>query len=293
MDNSTNRRPVHRHRPENKPRQEETVYTEAKPVNITRFLIRIATVVAIVMAIVFGMSIFFKVDKIEVAGTQKYSVAQIQEASGVLNGTNLLTLNKGQIASRILAKLPYIQKVLSIGIRLPDTVIIQVEETEVSYAVQSEDGSWFLVSCQGKILEQVDGAVAYSNTRILGVKLEDPQIGKTAVASEMVAMPDVEAPSAPITVYNSERLSAALQIAKEMETNEVLGELATIDVSDMSNITAWYGKKFEIRLGDGADIPKKVFSVVQAISQLGQYQAGVLDASFTTWPDEVYYKSFD
>ena len=166
MDNGTNRRPARRRRPENKPRQEETVYTEAKPVNITRFLIRIATVVAIVMAIVFGMSIFFKVEKVEIAGTEKYSVAQIQEASGILDGTNLLTLNKGQIASRILSKLPYINKVLSIGIRLPDTVVIEVEETAVAYSVQSEEGLWWLVSCEGKILEKIDASASRGQTRI-------------------------------------------------------------------------------------------------------------------------------
>ena len=292
MDNNK-RRPVRRRRSDNKPRQDETIYTEAKPVNITHFLIRIATVIAIVMAVVFGMSIFFKVSQVEVVGTEKYTVSQIQEAAGLMNGTNLLTLNKGQIASRILTKLPYVNKVLSIGIRLPDTVVIQVEETEVSYAVQSEDTSWWLVSCEGKILEKVDGSVAYSNTRILGVKLENPELGKTAVASEMQAVPDVEGASAPITVYNFERLAAALQIAKEMEANGVLGELATIDVSDMGNITVWYGQRFEIRFGDGEGIPKKVFSVVQTIYQLGQYQAGMLDVSFTTWPDEVYFKSFD
>ena len=292
MDNNT-RRPVRRRRSDNKPRQEETIYTEAKPVNITRFLIRLVTVIAIVMAVVFGMSIFFKVSQVEVVGTQKYTVSQIQEASGVMNGTNLLTLNKGQIASRILTKLPYIHKVLSIAIRLPDTVVIQVEETEVSYAVQSEDTSWWLVSCEGKILEKVDGSVAYSNTRILGVKLENPELGKTAVASEMQAVPDVEGASAPITVYNFERLAAALQIAKEMEANGVLGELATIDVSDMSNIAIWYGQRFEIRFGDGEELAKKVFSVVQTIYQLGQYQAGMLDVSFTTYPNEVYFKSFD
>ena len=292
MDNNK-RRPVRRRRLDNKPRQDETIYTEAKPVNITHFLIRIATVIAIVMAVVFGMSIFFKVSQVEVVGTEKYTVSQIQEAAGLMNGTNLLTLNKGQIAGRILTKLPYVNKVLSIGIRLPDTVVIQVEETEVSYAVQSEDTSWWLVSCEGKILEKVDGSVAYSNTRILGVKLENPELGKTAVASEMQAVPPVEAPTEPITVYNRERLAAALQIAKEMEANGVLGELATIDVSDMGNITVWYGQRFEIRFGDGENIPKKVFSVVQTIYQLGQYQAGMLDVSFTTWPDEVYFKSFD
>ncbi len=290
MEKNTNRRPARRRQPAGKPRQDEIVYTEAKPVNITHFLIRIATVIAIVMAIVFGMSIFFKVERVEIAGMEKYTVAQVQEAAGIMNGTNLLTLNKGQIAGRILTRLPYVKKVIGISIRLPDTVVIAVEETEVAYALQSEDDSWWLVSCEGKIMEKVDASVAYSNTRILGVKLTEPRLGEVAVASEKQTTPDGNAPTAPITVYNRERLAAALQIAKEAEANGVLGELATIDLSDMGNIVAWYGQRIEIRLGDGEELPRKVFSAVQAISQLGKYQSGMLDASFTTWPDEVYFK---
>ena len=61
----------------------------------------------------------------------------------------------------------------------------------------------------------------------------------------------------------------------------------------MSHIVAWYGKRFEIRFGDSEEIPKKVFSAVQTIYQLGEYESGMLDVSFTTYPDEVYYKAFD
>lgn len=290
MDKNTNRKTAHRHRPTRPQQREETVYTEAKPVNISRFIIRIATVVAVVMAVVFSMSIFFKAEKIEVAGADKYSVAQIQEASKIMNGSNLLTLNKAQIAGRILANLPYISEV-RVGIRLPDTVVIEVKETTVTYAVQSADDTWWRISSQGKVLEKIDASVSHSNTRILGVRLDDPQLGKTAVALEETAQPDVEAET-PITVYARERLDAVLQIAKETESNGVLGALATIDVTDMGNIELWYGQRFQILLGDNNDIAKKMYSVIQAIWQLGQYETGVLDASFTTWPDEVYYKSF-
>lgn len=290
MDNNSKRRKAQRRRPTRPRRREETVYTEAKPVNISRFIVRIATVVAVVLAVIFSMSIFFKAEKIEVAGADKYTVAQIQEASKIMNGSNLLTLNKAQVAGRILAQLPYISEV-RIGIRLPDTVVIEVKETTVAYAVQSEEDAWWLISCEGKVLEKIDASVSRSHTRILGVRLDDPQLGETAVASEMIAQPDVEADT-PITVYAREKLETVLQIAKETETNGVLGALATIDVTDIGSIELWYGQRFQILLGGNNDIPKKIFSVAQAIRQLSEYETGVLDASFTTWPDEVYYKSF-
>ncbi len=288
MDKNTNRKTPRNRRPVKRPRKDETVYTEAKPVNISRFIIRIATVVAVVLAVVFGMSIFFKTERIEVAGADKYTVAQIQEASKIMDGSNLLTLNKAQIAGRILAELPYISEV-RIGIRLPDTVVIEVKETTVAYAAQSGDEAWWLISCEGKALERIDASASQSNTRILGVWLNDPQIGKTAVALEKMPSDG----DAPITVYEREKLAAALQIAQEMEKNGVLGALATIDMTDMGNIEIWYAQRFQIRLGDSNAIPMKVFHVVDVINRLNPYESGILDASFTTYPDQVYYKSFE
>lgn len=290
MERSTNRRPK---RPAGKPNREETVYTEAKPVNISRFLIRIATVVAVVLAIVFGMSIFFKAEKIEVAGADKYTVKQVQEASGIMTGTNLLTLNKGQVAGRILAKLPYIKEI-RIGIRLPDTVVIHVTESAVVYAAKDANGGWWVLNCAGKVIEKINASTSGNYPRILGVELENPAVGKTAVAFENPEDTNGGGESTvPVTVYNRERLASALQIAKEMEVNGVLGDIATIDVADMGKIEVWYGNRFQILLGDHTEIPKKVFSALQAIYQMDKYQSGVLDASFTTWPDEVYHKAFD
>lgn len=288
MDKNTNRKAPRNRRPVRRQRKEETVYTEAKPVNISRFIVRIATVVAVVLAVVFGMSIFFKTERIEVAGAEKYTVAQIQEASKIMDGSNLLTLNKAQIAGRILAELPYISEV-RIGIRLPDTVVIEVKETAVAYAAQSGDDAWWLISCEGKVLEKIDASASQSNTRVLGVRLNDPQIGKTAVALEKTPGEG----ETHVTVYEREKLAAALQIAQEMEKNGVLGALATIDMTDTGNIEIWYAQKFQIRLGDSNELPMKVFHVVDVINRLNPYEFGVLDASFTTYPDQVYYKSFE
>ena len=288
MDKNSNRKTARSRRPVKRQRNDETVYTEAKPVNISHFMIRIATVVAVVLAVVFGMSIFFKTEKIEVAGADKYTVAQIQEASKIMDGSNLLTLNKAQIAGRILAELPYINEI-RVGIRLPDTVIIEVKETTVAYAVQSADESWWLVSCVGKVLERIDASGSKNHTRILGVQLDAPEAGQTAVAAEKAPVEGDD----PITVYEREKLAAALQIAQEMEKNSVLGALATIDMTYMGNIEMWYGQRFQIFIGNSNEIAMKVFHVVDVINRLNPYESGVLDASFTTYPDQVYYKSFE
>lgn len=273
------------------PVREETEYIQAPPVNITRFLVRIATVVAVVIALVFGMSIFFKVDYIEVSGASKYTVEEIQGATGIMTGENLLTLNKGKVAGRILTKLPYISTV-RIGIRLPDTIIIEVTEAEVSYAVAGEQETWWLISAKGKVLEKIEASKSGNYSKILGVILEDPTIGQQAVAKEIPPEGE-DGESHPVTVLSRERLETALEIAAETEKNGVYGMLASIDVSDIGNITLWYGQRYEIYLGDNTELGKKVFSALQAIAQGGEYQTGYLDASFTTYPDKVFHKNFN
>jgi DNA-binding XRE family transcriptional regulator len=71
------------------------IYTPPKTFKRGRFLLQLASVVAVVCAIVLGMSIFFKVRKPpEVSGCIKYTPNEVYEASGIEMGTNLMTQGK-------------------------------------------------------------------------------------------------------------------------------------------------------------------------------------------------------
>ena len=61
----------------------DVVYTQPDPFNRNRFILRLVTVVAVVLALIFGMSIFFKVKTVTVAGTNKYTAWDVREASGI------------------------------------------------------------------------------------------------------------------------------------------------------------------------------------------------------------------
>jgi hypothetical protein len=161
----------------------------------------------------------------------------------------------------------------------------------VVYAVQSIDESWWLVNSDGVVAEKTNAAEAEDHTRILGVLIENPEVGKTAVAHEEQAPagPDTE----PVTEYNWERLDAAVSIAQQLEAAGILGQIVTIDVSDLGDLEMWYGTRFQIYLGDHTNLHTKIRAVKSAIDQMDDYQAGRLDASFTTWPTQVEFKSFE
>lgn len=273
--------------------ERESTYTPAKPFNRNRFLLQLATVAAVVVALLVGMSIFFKVGDggVKVAGTVKYDPYDIVQASGISEKENLITLNKNRISARILDKFPYVDTV-QIEKQLPDTVVIQITELEVVYALQDQEDNWWLMSAGGKLVESCPEAVAQSHTKILGFRLASPEVGKQAVAYEVPQEPDAEGNTVPVTVYARDRLETAIAILQNLEREGFVGTMTSVDVSNLSDIRMWYGSRFEMLLGDSQNLPKKIDALSQALDLKEDYETGVLDASFTIWPDQVGHSQF-
>lgn len=310
MQTKQTKRPAPRSRqsrtaPRRTPSSADIVYTPPKPFNRNRFLLRLATVVAIVLAILLGMSIFFKVKNVYVSGINKYSAWDVKEASGIQEGENLLTLNRAKIAGSIKTNLPYADDV-RVGIKLPDTVNIEIAELDVVYAVQASDNTWWLMDAGGRIVDRSSASAAKAHTQVLGVRLEVPEIGQTATAAQPeqeTAAPtqtddDAQQDSAGDLAVNmpvvtaSQQLEDALQILKTLEANGIIGDIASVDVTDITDLQMWYGQNYQIKMGDHSRLDYKIASMKAAIAQMGQFQSGTLDVSFTTWPNEVGYIPF-
>lgn len=271
----------------------DVVYTPAKPFSKGKFLLHLVTVVAVVLALVSGISIFFKVKNISVSGADKYTAWQVREASGIEDGENLLAFSKAKASAKIEAELPYVESV-QIGIKLPDTVNIRITEIAVVYSITDQNGNWWLITSDGEVVEQVDLATAQEHTRILGVSVSMPQPNQMATAYEppVAETSAVEGVTTPVVVRASEKLNAALNIVDQLEANSVFGEMASVDVSNIGSIELWYGEQYQIKLGDTTQLSYKISYLIQAISQLQDYHTGVLDASFTLWQEEIGYTPF-
>ncbi len=269
----------------------EVVYLPPKPFSRSRMILHLTTVVAVVLALLLGVSLFFKVDTVMVSGNVKYSAWDIQQASGIHSGDGLLTLSGARIAGKIRTALPYVSSV-RIGIKLPNTVNIEIVEIDVTYAVQGPGNDWWLVSAEGKVVEKVaDGAQA-GHTRLLGVQLADPQVSEQAQALENA--PAGTAPDgsqAPQVVSQAQRLQTALDIAGFLEQNSMIGSVVSIDVTDLGNIQLWHGTQYQVLLGDNTQLSYKIACLKGALEKMADYQSGVLDISLTT-PDQVIYTPF-
>lgn len=276
------------------------VYTQPKVFNRNRFVIQLVSIVAVVLALVLCLSIFFRVKTVTVSGANAYSAWAIREASGVEEGDYLLTFSKARACAKIKAELPYVDTV-RIGIKLPDTVNIVIEEIDVVYAIQDVDGIWWLMTSEGRIMEQTDVAGAGDYTKVLGVKIVTPEPEKQAVAFQNLTTetqpnqetaPEGETQVTPVIITEQQKLAAALTILQALELNEIVGEAASVDVSDLTRIELWYGTRYQVNLGDTNNMDYKIACLKYTVSSLADYDSGELDISFTIWPDKVTYSPF-
>ena len=290
MDRRKKTRPTRRRRATPVKKAEQQIqYTPAKPFNRNRFLLFLATAAFFALAVFAGLSVFFKVDesRILVSGAQKYSAWDVAQASGVQDGDGLLGLSKARIGARICKKLPYVDSV-RVGIKLPDTVHIEIVERTVVYAVSDRISNWWLLNAEGRIIDRADAAAVKSHTQILGVKLQDPVLGEQAVAGEIVTTTPTDGAALPV-VSGKAQLDDALLVINALEKNGVMGNVDSVDVSDLARLTLVYEDRFRINLGDRSKMEYKIASVKACIKKLGEYDQGYLDASFTTHPQEVLF----
>lgn len=306
------KRPVRRER---KLRDSDVVYTPPKPFKRGRFLLHLITVAAVVLAIVMGMSIFFKVETVKVSGCNKYTPWDVSEASGVEIGSNLMTISRAQISGNIISNLPYVDTV-RVGIILPDTVNIEITELDVVYSIQDAAGNWWLMNADGKIVEGIDTVSAKGYTQVLGVRLESPSAGQQAVAQEeeLTTIPlvdpegetdqaeetaeptqetmDETTPTIAVGITGAERLNTVMTVLKELSNNSITGQIDSVDVTSLSAVELWYDERFQVNLGDTNRLDYKIGALKATVSRMETYESGELDISFTNWPDKVGYTPF-
>ncbi|MBQ7415894.1 MAG: FtsQ-type POTRA domain-containing protein [Oscillospiraceae bacterium] len=288
------RKPERQSEQERVPAQ-EVVYTAPEPLDRKKLILRLVTVAAVVLALFIGCSIFFKVDKIVVSGNVKYDAWTVLEASGIQEGESLLTLPKAKACGKITEALPYV-KIVRIGITLPGTVNIYIEELNVVYAAQDANDGWWLLTSDGRVVEKTSAANAKDKTILKGFRLSDPKAGEKAKALEVQIKTGDGGQDVPVTITNQDRLNTALSIVTELERRGVLGKVASVDVTDMANIELWYGTDYQVKLGDAGEMEEKLGLMVGTIrlhEKEGSYQSGILDITFEIYPDAVGYEPFN
>ena len=217
-------------------------------------LYKLLSVLAICVVIVVALTLFFRVGTITVTGENRYSEAEIIEAAGLREGDNLFLLNKYAMKEELLKKLPYITLV-RINRVLPDTLEIDVTESDAALAVVQEGYAW-LVSPEGKIVEQRAASAAADFAKIEGCELLSP-----AVAT-LLQMP----------AGHAEQQESLLALMRALDEQGMLSQVQGIRLGDPAVLEMAYTERFRVELPYGADYAYKL-RTLQAILDSGKIES--------------------
>ena len=314
---------------------------------------RLLIMAAIVAAVIFGVAIFFKVNTVEVQGNTIYSADEIRSASGIQKGDNLFTLNKEAAAGSIKASLPYVETVSIIRF-LPDKIVIEVKESDATFAVTTDTNTTWLINSVGKALEQISDSapdsaltaeptapdaeapveepveqpVENTDSENAGEdEAQQPTENPDAASGEQTQQPSDTADTAGrdtaaeasaadnsaiqadgkriprilgvtvnsptvgsvVTATNPASLNAALAVIAELDGTGLLDHIVSINTEKEYDIVLQYDGRYEIRLGGTEELSYKIDYLTVILSKLSDFQAGVIDLTFSDSSEARFY----
>lgn len=211
-------------------------------------LLRPMSLILTAVAVVAALTLFFKVEEIEITGASRYTAEEIIAASGVETGDNLILLNRYGISRRIYTSLPYITDVRPKP-QFPSTLVIEVTETRPVAAIESA-GAWWLVSSSGKVLEMVEGPAAADYLTINGVQAVTPAV------SEYLKLPE----ESPMPV---ERLCELLEA---MEERSMFSRADSLDLTDPKILVLNYDGRFRVEMYYDANLAFKMDGLLAVVT---------------------------
>ena len=214
-----------------------------------------------IAALVFGLSVFFRVANVEVEGNVLYSREEVVEASGIEQGDNLFFINRFAAMSRINAKLPYVESAV-INLHLPNRLQIVITESVAVAYVTAEDGTWAIDrSC--KLLSRVNADELGGLIRVEGLTPIAPEVGQTIAPGE---------DETPKVSY----LTAILHQITDLGLQQ---SVRHVNITNLANPSFDYLGRFTVKLGTNENVEYKFQCLLSAVDALAEGDRGTLDLS--------------
>lgn len=225
------------------------------------FIFSTLSFIVICAALVFGMSVFFRVSNIEVIGADRYTNNEIISASGVKNRDNLMFVNRNAVEEKIYMKLIYIGEV-EVSRKLPNTIVIKVDESSTFAVVETESGLW-MIDKNCRLLETCSPQDAESYIKVSGIAGVKPKKGNILSVSE----------------EDKPKAEFLKDILTSMSQRNIVADVSTIDVSNAVNAEFEYLDRFKVKMGKDENIDYKLEMLLGVIEKLDSDDKGIIDLS--------------
>lgn len=199
---------------------------------------RLAFVLVTLGMAFLAVTVFFRVQDLQITGTPHYAAEEIAQTLGVEKGDNLFAFRTGRLEEKILKKYPYLSTV-TIERKLPDTLVVTAVDAVPSIAVDMAGGGYFLADADGKLLEQT-AEIPEGVAGVTGVILDEAKPG------EQLADKDAS------------HIKQLLAVTRALDEQGMTGQVDFINVSALYDVRFSYQGRLDVRLGEATQLSDKL-----------------------------------
>ena len=215
----------------------------------------------VIVAVIFVMSVFFRVSDIQVRGNTHYTDEEIIRAIDIEEGDNLFFFDRFAALSRVFAKLPYIDEV-TVERSLPNRVIITVSESQaLAYIVLGEEKWTIDHNC--KVLGKANEDELAGLIPITGISPGTLMIGETLETSD----------------GDEKIVNYIAAVLDQLEGRNLYRRVGSVDFSNPNQVEFTLDDKYTVRLGNDSSVEYKFGMLISALSQLLEGDVGIINVS--------------
>lgn len=217
--------------------------------------------VVVIVAMIFVMSVFFRVEDIRVEGNTHYTDEEIIRAMDIEQGDNLFFFDRFAAIGRAFSKLPYIEHV-SVERTLPNRVLITVEESTALAYLELGDEQWTLDHTCKVLGKAAEGETA-SLIPVVGMKPGTLLIGEQMHTED----------------ENTEPVEYLAEILYQIQERGIASQVTRVDMNNPKSPEFSYGAKYTVVLGSHENVEYKFGMFMTVLDMLKEGDVGIIDVS--------------
>ena len=223
------------------------------------WIYKVLLAAAVLCALCFAASTYFRVGTIEVRGNEKCTADAVAEASGVKIGDRLLFVDRKAAAEGIFEKLPYAEAV-RVRRSFPSTLVIELRECTPAAAVISDNVA-YLITEECKLLEYMPRSLARGMLTVKGLAVTKP------VPGELLGCED------------ELRLQTLQEMLDALSEAGILDQVDELHVEKLADVNFLYKGVLTVKVGDTNDLKRKLELLQEVVGRLPSGDKGTLDVS--------------
>lgn len=204
---------------------------------------------------------YFVVEKIEIEGSERYTVEELLEASGIGVGNNILVLSEDKIEERMKAAFPYIRSV-TLEKDYPNTVTLHILEEYTTFSYEML-GEYFLFNHELRLMDKFETFEELSEIR-------------TPI---VVKMPLPESCIVPQYIELTETASYIPTLIRTLSDTPLINEVTELDLADKFVIRMVLRDEITVEFGDYTMAQEKFLALYRLLGDLSEKKTGHVDLS--------------